>query len=257
MGIDHLIRIVESCVHIAHQAALEEIGVAAAVDAFNHREMIFQKVILPSFQFLCFLITNRHILNESLLLSFMELLGTIIQITPLHRPTLEFVLASPILIAFSSLLSFSEDDCLKNIAINKFNNSLAQLKRHGPAVEQSGKRILQSLVSEGFEEYVEQLILHDRHGVCYTDLAAMSALNVHFVGGGNVTIDVPEGSFRIDTHTTPHTNASCSENGRDQMVICWSTQAFQGVVSPRYEFWNLFVKSHIRTITLCRPCSLR
>ncbi|KAK2960020.1 hypothetical protein BLNAU_4903 [Blattamonas nauphoetae] len=91
-------------------------GLTSAADKSNRREMIFQKVVIPSSQFVMFLISNRHILNGDLLESFMYLLSILLEVGPYHRPTLDFVLASPIAMTFSSFFSLVERDvCHWNI----------------------------------------------------------------------------------------------------------------------------------------------
>ncbi|KAK2955046.1 hypothetical protein BLNAU_9977 [Blattamonas nauphoetae] len=58
-----LFRIISQFAVLAFPSSLRKLGITASADAFNHREMLFQKVVLPSSQFVNFLISNRHILN--------------------------------------------------------------------------------------------------------------------------------------------------------------------------------------------------
>ncbi|KAK2960029.1 hypothetical protein BLNAU_4912 [Blattamonas nauphoetae] len=51
-----LIRIIQNYIELAAPLFVRKLGITATVDAFNHREMIFRKVVLPSSQFMCFLI---------------------------------------------------------------------------------------------------------------------------------------------------------------------------------------------------------
>ncbi|KAK2941063.1 hypothetical protein BLNAU_24031 [Blattamonas nauphoetae] len=169
--IDNLNKVIDHSVNLAFPNCLAELGITSAVDQFNHREMIFQKVVLPSSQFVTFLISNRHILNGLLLKSFLNLLAIFIQICPFHLPTLEFVLASPIVMAFSSCLSFVEDDlCPLGILVH-INHSLPEWKEEGPEVVQSAKRMMQALSSESFEDTLEQTLMHNKgcHGFKLVD----------------------------------------------------------------------------------------
>ncbi|KAK2950190.1 hypothetical protein BLNAU_14876 [Blattamonas nauphoetae] len=142
----NLIIVIILCFDIASPSSLSELGLTTAVDQSNHREMIFQKVVIPSSQFVSFLISNRRILTGLLLNSSMNLLSQHIQIGPFHRQTLEFVLASPIAMAFSSYLSFIErnDGDLWYVLIN-INRSLLEWKNEGPEVVESAKRMMQAL----------------------------------------------------------------------------------------------------------------
>ncbi|KAK2960138.1 hypothetical protein BLNAU_5021 [Blattamonas nauphoetae] len=141
-----------------------KLNITTALETHNHHEMIFQKVILPSSQFLTSLISNRNMLNGELCDSFMKLLTTHLHIGPFHLPTLEFVLASTILMAFSSCLSFIEDDHDIWSILIKIDGLLYDWKNEGPEVAQSGKQILQALFSEGFEDIVEQMLKHEKSG---------------------------------------------------------------------------------------------
>ncbi|KAK2963083.1 hypothetical protein BLNAU_2106 [Blattamonas nauphoetae] len=158
--INKLLGIISDFVCHAYQGDLIALGVTDAVDAFNHREMIFHKAVLPSSQFVTFLISNRLILNRDLLSSFMELLRFLLDIGPFHRPTLEFILASPIAMAYTCYLSFIEDNGCLWITLNYIHRSLEKWKDEGPEVVQSGKRMMQALFSEGFQDTLEQLLKH-------------------------------------------------------------------------------------------------
>ncbi|KAK2942173.1 hypothetical protein BLNAU_22900 [Blattamonas nauphoetae] len=159
---DELLGIIDRFVDLASTSSLSERGITVAVEAFDHREMIFQKVVIPSSQFVTFLISNRHILNGDLLESFMFLLAKFIKIGPFHRTTLEFILASPIVMAFSNCLSFVEDESYLWSILMDINRSLYEWKREGPEVSQSGKLMLQALFSEGFADTLEQMLKHDK-----------------------------------------------------------------------------------------------
>ncbi|KAK2961672.1 hypothetical protein BLNAU_3470 [Blattamonas nauphoetae] len=140
---DDLIWIIRYCLQLALPPFVRKLGITAAVDTFNHLNMIFQKVVLPSSQCVSLLISNRYVLKGDLLDSFMSLLVRFIDIGPFHRPTLEFVLTSPIVMAFSSCLSFVEDDGdLWSILIT-IDQSLSDWKKEGAEVTQSGKRMIQ------------------------------------------------------------------------------------------------------------------
>ncbi|KAK2947968.1 putative karyopherin Kap95 [Blattamonas nauphoetae] len=149
---DELIRIVRNCSDLTLPYYLRDLGITSAVDAFNHREMIFQKIVLPSSQFVTFLISNR----------------------PFHYPTLDFVLASPIAMAFSTCLSFVETEIPLWITLDSINDSLEIWKYEGAEVVQSGKRIIRAQFSEGFEDTLVQTMMHKK----FTPAAIHSFLEV-------------------------------------------------------------------------------
>ncbi|KAK2961678.1 hypothetical protein BLNAU_3476 [Blattamonas nauphoetae] len=162
--INILIGIVVKCLNLADPSCFQYLGITAAIDTFNHREMIFQKVVISSSQFVTFLISNRYILNEDLLDSFFTLLRMLIRICPFHRPTLEYVLASPIVMAFSSCLSFVEKTYCLLTALGNFNQSLSFWMRGSAEVAQSATRMIEALFSEGFEDTIEQMMKNEKSG---------------------------------------------------------------------------------------------
>ncbi|KAK2957851.1 hypothetical protein BLNAU_7285 [Blattamonas nauphoetae] len=63
-----------------------------------------------------------------------------------------------------SCLSFIEDDSFKWNHFTHINYALKEWKRAGPEVSQSGIRMMQALISEGFEDTLEQITMIDKYG---------------------------------------------------------------------------------------------
>ncbi|KAK2960151.1 hypothetical protein BLNAU_5034 [Blattamonas nauphoetae] len=162
--LNKLIKIIILSLQLAIPYYVGKLNITTALETHNHREMIFQKVVLPSSQFVTFLISNRYVLNGDLLDSYMELLRTLIQIGTYHDPTLEFVLASPIAMAFSSCVSIVEGDYDLWMTLININGSLAIWKNEGSEVAQFGQRMMEALFSEGFEDTLEQMMKYDKSG---------------------------------------------------------------------------------------------
>ncbi|KAK2964056.1 hypothetical protein BLNAU_1137 [Blattamonas nauphoetae] len=101
-----LVSIIRYDTSLTFPTYIRDLGVTAALEAYNRREMIFQKVVLPSL----FFIQARD--------SFSTTLGNI-------------------------------------------RYALKLWKIEGPEVIQSGKRILQALFSDGFEDTLEALMIDD------------------------------------------------------------------------------------------------
>ncbi|KAK2950916.1 hypothetical protein BLNAU_14106 [Blattamonas nauphoetae] len=179
---DYLVRLVNSSLHLALPSSLEEITITTAVDTFNHREMIFQKVVIPSSPFLTFLISNRHIFKKDLFESFMDVLDKFIQIGPFHRPTLEFVLASPIVMAFSRCFSVVESCLQRWTPLSNIQLSLTEWKKHGPEVVRSGRRMIRALISDDFEDTIEQMLMHTKDTSIRKALVEDSRKLVRFMG---------------------------------------------------------------------------
>ncbi|KAK2951666.1 hypothetical protein BLNAU_13405 [Blattamonas nauphoetae] len=184
---DILVGIIFEFIELSQPSYLKELGISAAAEQYNLHEMIFQKVVLPSSQFVTFLITNRQLFNGHLFRSFMVLLERFVRICPLHRPTLEFVLASPIVMAFSSCLLFIEDNFRLWMNLNSITQSLQEWKMESPQVVQSGKRMMQALICEGFEDTLEQMSKQDR-GVDFGRRLVYKCLYLSQDQGSNVII---------------------------------------------------------------------
>ncbi|KAK2963752.1 hypothetical protein BLNAU_1319 [Blattamonas nauphoetae] len=162
--ISNLHYIVERCILLADQENLTALDITATVDVFNHREMIFRKVVIPSSQFITFLISNRHVLNGDLFHSFFTVLTTFLQICSFHRPTLEFVLASPVVMGFSSCLLSIENNFRLLNTIHLISFSFKEWMVQDSETVQSAKRMIQTLISEGFEDTLEQIRMNAYDG---------------------------------------------------------------------------------------------
>ncbi|KAK2941924.1 hypothetical protein BLNAU_23160 [Blattamonas nauphoetae] len=176
-------------ISLAEPYYLNGLHITAAVDRFNRREMIFQKVVLPSSQFVTFLISKRNVLIGDLFRSFMILLDRFIEIGPFHRPTLEFILASPIVMTFSSCLSFIGKEKLLDETLGNIRVSTFKWKKEGTEVVQSGKRMLQALFSEGFEDTLEQKMKHNKSGIYSHNVVTYCSLNSQKLGSN---VEIPE-----------------------------------------------------------------
>ncbi|KAK2957841.1 hypothetical protein BLNAU_7275 [Blattamonas nauphoetae] len=162
--INKLVKIIERLADLAYPFNLNVLGIIASGDKFNHHEMIFQNVVLPSSQFVTFLISNQHVLNGDVFKSFMSLLAIFIRICPFHRPTLEFVLASPIVMTFSSCLSIAEHFESLHLTLFNITHTLLEWKRYEAGVAETWKRTMRALFSESFEDTLEQMTMRDKDG---------------------------------------------------------------------------------------------
>ncbi|KAK2963566.1 hypothetical protein BLNAU_1609 [Blattamonas nauphoetae] len=183
--IDSLNSIITSHLTLTLPSNLRELGITNTAITLHYREVFFQKVMVPSSQFVLFLISNRHILNEDLIGSSMTLLLTLLEISPYHQSTLEFVLASPIVMFFSSCLSLVQQNSLLCALSIIIEFTLNEWKTEGAEVVQSGKRMMQALFSEGFEDTLEQKSIHHSHDFygpqfveCYRSVLQLLGSNV-------------------------------------------------------------------------------
>ncbi|KAK2960005.1 hypothetical protein BLNAU_4888 [Blattamonas nauphoetae] len=185
LGARKLLSVTGDCLSIATPYFVGELGITAAVRQSNHREMVFQKVLLPSSQSMAFLISNRFFLEGDVFGSFMNLLDRFIEICPFHIPTLDFILASPIAMAITSCLTLVEDNYRVWVTFQHIYKSLEDWKKEGPEVVQSGKLMLQALFSEGIEVTLEQMSMNNKHG-CFGMSVVNDCLEIPQLMGSNV-----------------------------------------------------------------------
>ncbi|KAK2947824.1 hypothetical protein BLNAU_17244 [Blattamonas nauphoetae] len=184
--LDKLIAIVSSLAYLIDPSFLRKLRITAAVEKSSHREVIFRKVVVPSYQYVTFLISNRHVLNRHLFGSFMDELNTFLQISPFHRPMLEFVLASPIVLVFSSCLSSLGNRDFLHSLLRNIEYSIRQWKPEDGEVVHSRKRMMQALFSEGFEDTLEQMLLHGEDGT-FRNYVVTDCRSIFQLMGKNVT----------------------------------------------------------------------
>ncbi|KAK2942484.1 hypothetical protein BLNAU_22595 [Blattamonas nauphoetae] len=218
MIIKNLITTLVILADIATISYLRRHDITAAVDMFNLREIVFQKVVIPSSAFVTFLISKRHIFSGALHICLVRLLTTLLEIGPFHRPTLDFVLTSPIVMVFSSNLSFVEDEKLLWITLNVINTSSAEWTKEGPEVAQSGKRMMQALFSEGFEDTLEQILKHKTDGI------------VEECGSVSTYMDASKPPLSKDSNSFLRTLIGCWE-----CANCWCRRTDSVIASNRPE----------------------
>ncbi|KAK2950194.1 hypothetical protein BLNAU_14880 [Blattamonas nauphoetae] len=185
--INNLILIIILCLELEYPVSLSDLGITDAADQFNHREMIFQKVVLSSSQFVTSLISNRNILSRDSFDSFMLLLVRFIKIGPFHRRTLEFVVASPIAMAITSCLSFIDYNRHLWLTFQHIDQSLDDWKCYGPEVVESAKRMMKALFSEDFEDTLEQMLMRNK-GENYGSELIYRCHSISLLTGSNVEL---------------------------------------------------------------------
>ncbi|KAK2961597.1 hypothetical protein BLNAU_3395 [Blattamonas nauphoetae] len=180
--------LVETLTHhllLSTKSLISNIGIRTAVDLPYHRDLVFQMVVLPSSQYLTFLCSNRHLVDPLLFTNFMDLLCTLIRICPYHHPTLGFILASPIVMAFSSCLSSIEDISHLNRDVTSFCDSMIDWNRQNTEVVSFGALVIESMFAYGFEDSLEQLMKHTKKGI-YGNTVSIDCHTISSLLGWNV-----------------------------------------------------------------------
>ncbi|KAK2958837.1 hypothetical protein BLNAU_6086 [Blattamonas nauphoetae] len=147
---------------LMNSSTLRILGNAGPSDLHNRCNLIFQRVLQPSSQYLSFLCRNHYLLTSRFhTFRFAVLVDTLLEISPYHRPTLDFVLASPIVMTWSSCVSFDEHFLHFYDSLAHICSSLEEWKKQDPVVGQSRQRMTRALCSEGFEDTIEHFLVHN------------------------------------------------------------------------------------------------
>ncbi|KAK2962893.1 hypothetical protein BLNAU_1916 [Blattamonas nauphoetae] len=158
--IDSLTWILIHFARLAGSYALHFLKIADPSSQHRHRELILQRVILPSSPYITFLCEDRSLFDDKRRsCTILEILGLLVTIGFFHIPTLEFVLDSPIVMTIHDRLSFIDTDLPTYHVLKLVGNSLREWQTCGPEVTQSGKRTIHALISEGFETTLEQMMM--------------------------------------------------------------------------------------------------
>ncbi|KAK2950806.1 hypothetical protein BLNAU_14224 [Blattamonas nauphoetae] len=153
----------------------------------NRRQLIFQRVIQPSSQYITFLYQNRYSLgDQDLSGSSMDVLGRLASTSPFHIPTLEFILERPVVMTIQSCLSFFENLETRWTSLLDITLSLTGWKKQGPEMDQFLKRMIQALFSEGFEDTLEVMLLQDKDDEGFGDGIIEQSLELSRLLGANV-----------------------------------------------------------------------
>ncbi|KAK2962894.1 hypothetical protein BLNAU_1917 [Blattamonas nauphoetae] len=161
----YLFMILHELVRMAEAYAIQTLAITEPSDQHNHRELVFRKVIHPSSPYLAFLCRNRYLLEAaSFPRGYVALFSRLLQISPYHRPTLEFVLSSPVVTTVLSFLSFVDESHSSWLLLIICAPSLREWQKHGAEVVQCGKRMINALIREGMADTLEQMMRNDMRG---------------------------------------------------------------------------------------------
>ncbi|KAK2959765.1 hypothetical protein BLNAU_5254 [Blattamonas nauphoetae] len=177
---------IKEFLYVATPSDIRTLGITTADEKYIYREIIIQKVVIPSSQFVTLLISNRCILNQQLSRSFSIFMDYLIRTSPFHRPLLDFVIASPIVMAFSSCLSFIENEESNWRTLMNTYDSLKDWNEESPEVIQSITRMIQALFSEGLEDTLEEKMKNQSTGGWYGSAVVSYSLIISTFLGANV-----------------------------------------------------------------------
>ncbi|KAK2959127.1 hypothetical protein BLNAU_5922 [Blattamonas nauphoetae] len=162
-----LMKIIKSSLKLATPTKLTKILAKTPDDRNNICEVIYNTVVVPSSQYLSFLVRNRYVVITGCLSeSFQNLLSTLLQSCPSHVPILECFISHSIVTGVVSLIPFVEEDYHSKTTLTHdiMESLLPRWKRRDLEVSLCGKRMAEALRTEGLEDSIEQTQLEDKDG---------------------------------------------------------------------------------------------
>ncbi|KAK2964072.1 hypothetical protein BLNAU_1153 [Blattamonas nauphoetae] len=112
-AVDIHIKLLEIIIHsvwLSTPTSLTQLTIEDHNEQQAVRETVLKQVLVPSEKYIHHLFTNRiSITDRELSDEFMDLLSSLLQISPYYQPTMEFVLHMPIFLAIPSCLTFFEN----------------------------------------------------------------------------------------------------------------------------------------------------
>ncbi|KAK2958536.1 hypothetical protein BLNAU_6570 [Blattamonas nauphoetae] len=130
-------------------------------DKHNHLEMVFEKTVRPSSPFLHHAFKNHDLLPDRLKDSILNFFGAILRLCPYFTPALDFVIAHSVSLQTTRCLSFMEDSRPLQNFLQLTQMDFKNWAEGDWLVQRNGKIVGTALLSEGFKDEVEQLMMHD------------------------------------------------------------------------------------------------
>ncbi|KAK2956939.1 hypothetical protein BLNAU_8014 [Blattamonas nauphoetae] len=220
---DGLINVLESSLLLAASTQIIQIINKAPDDRNNIYELIYYTVVVPSSQYLHFLLRNRYVVvTAGLSRSFHDLLSAILKSSPYHTPTLECFISHSIVTGVVSLIPFVEDDFPSTMKLtNGIMDSLwTKWEDRDLEVALSGQRMTEALRTEGLEDSIEQTQVE-----CKKDIGLSITVIDRFIIFS--AEGYPYNSFRFSTVRYDHYLSS--------ILDFWTPQKDDPVFSPNLD----------------------
>ncbi|KAK2947829.1 hypothetical protein BLNAU_17249 [Blattamonas nauphoetae] len=126
-------------------------------------ETVFKHVLLPLTQYFWTLFRIQHNLNINHHQMFKRLLTLTIRVSPSHEPTMMFSLSLPVTTMLMISLANRDSDriCEDMISLSIINDEWISA---GGEIRRNGERLNRALKSDGFDDFLEQIMKNDEHG---------------------------------------------------------------------------------------------
>ncbi|KAK2960176.1 hypothetical protein BLNAU_4729 [Blattamonas nauphoetae] len=159
----NLVKIIDNCLFLSTPLGLSLLRIKDREKRQTVHETVLKHVLVPSEEYICHLCVNRFsIVDGDQSKSFLALLAQILERSPYYRPTLEFVLNTPVILTIPSCLTYFDNDD----SILKFMRLMAEIQDRWNTQRGYERHIWktmdQMLRMEGFCDAIEQRLRNDQ-----------------------------------------------------------------------------------------------
>ncbi|KAK2945714.1 hypothetical protein BLNAU_19384 [Blattamonas nauphoetae] len=181
--------ILNRCLDFVSPFEIDEISQACGVTQYAIRHDAFINVVQPLAPLLKSFSRNKlQFVDNNSSRHLPSLLNTLIQLSPFHSPTANFVLSSPICFLITSSLVFFESNKLQSEFLTAITNSVSEWPRLKPNQRQSSKGLLSQLKAEGLFDILSLYPIHTTSSQDVQDSVLFSAKLIGLLGGNSALI---------------------------------------------------------------------
>ncbi|KAK2958850.1 hypothetical protein BLNAU_6099 [Blattamonas nauphoetae] len=168
-------------------------------------ETVLAKVLAPSEKYICHLCVNRFsIIDGNMTHEFMILLARLLEISPYHQPTMDFIVNMSVYITITSCLTFFEAD----ESIWDYLSHMVDIQREWSNTRgtqrQMWKKVLRITKMEGIEDVIEERLQNDRNSTSgiYSELDSEDGVHTNAIGSDGKA-DEHQPHLETISHTKP------------------------------------------------------
>ncbi|KAK2955223.1 hypothetical protein BLNAU_9775 [Blattamonas nauphoetae] len=181
-----LMGIFASMFKLAIPAELKDLDLDSPLGQQNINEIVLKHVLIPSEGFIRYFYANRYSIEDNInTYNILFMHYRLIKICANYQPIVDFVLALPVSLTFTSLMSFLE----KDTTICQFLEGIVDAQKATIDIDDPSRQpytsILRSLRMDGLEDVVNQLtvtLLDDYYG----RIAVGRSIKLHIASGANL-----------------------------------------------------------------------
>ncbi|KAK2946839.1 hypothetical protein BLNAU_18217 [Blattamonas nauphoetae] len=159
----NVMKIINKCLCLATPEGLVYLEIEDRDEQQPVHETVLKQVIVPSEPYIWHLCMNRYsIIDGDQSAHFVDLLHTLLDISPYYQPTMDVVVSMPVLLTIPSCLTSIEKDHSIWYFVSDMNNTQRKWNRARGDVRQMSKKIYRMLRMEGMEDVIEEKLRNDK-----------------------------------------------------------------------------------------------